>query len=69
MDGQHVLIVDDDDADLTIYRRHLTSRPHKMQVTCAKDMEAGMQAFRDGGIDCVLLDYNLPAVDGLQVLD
>ena len=38
-------------------------------VTFADGAEAGLQLFQTESPDCVLLDYNLPDLDGLEFID
>lgn len=68
----NVLIVDDSPADREMIRRSLLGEPLRNGETCAIT-EAGsgseaMAAYQDSRPDCVILDYRLPDVSGLDLL-
>mgnify|MGYP002784362490 CR=1 FL=1 len=68
---QNILIIDDSDADRILYREHLLqldSEPHFLESKSGQD---GIEVFKKNHsvIDCVLLDFNLPDIDGIKVLD
>ena len=69
MQKRRVLIVDDDDVDRLIYKRHLGSDPQGIEVITAETADQGIALLQGTKVDCVLLDYHLPAVDGLEFLD
>jgi two-component system, OmpR family, response regulator ResD len=61
------IIVVEDDADLGwLVQLHLQEAGY--QVTLATDGATGLSVFLDDGADLLLLDVNLPVMDGLQVL-
>jgi CheY-like chemotaxis protein len=68
--GFRVLIVDDSDEDREVYRRQLArqTRP-RIEALEAQTGEAGLLVCRMERPDCVLLDFNLPDMDGLEFLD
>lgn len=67
----HVLLIDDSPTDATLIARALREGgiPHKLAI--AADGPRGLDILRgpDPEPDLVLLDLNLPGLDGWQVLD
>ncbi|MGF1521568.1 MAG: ATP-binding protein [Leptolyngbyaceae cyanobacterium] len=65
-----LLIIDDSQADRTIYRRYLSQDPHQdylvFEANCA---EQGLAQCQHQQFSVVLLDFQLPDMSGLQVLD
>ncbi|HWR81670.1 MAG TPA: hybrid sensor histidine kinase/response regulator [Candidatus Deferrimicrobium sp.] len=65
-----VLIVDDSSEDRALYRRLMTQDASKSYEFIECDQgEDGLDLFRRHQPDCVLLDYSLPDIDGLEFLD
>jgi len=62
----HVLVVDDEPMVREVVTRYLEQDGHT--VTVVADGAAALEALDRGGIDLVVLDLMLPAIDGLQVL-
>jgi signal transduction histidine kinase len=64
-----VLIVDDSPEDRELYRRLLLQdREHEYEILEAELGEDGLRLAREREPDCLLLDYRLPDVDGLEFL-
>ncbi len=63
-----VLIIDDSPEDREIYRRRLAQGPGQFTFAEAETGEEGLEQCRSFQPDCVLLDYQLPDADGLEVL-
>ena len=64
-----ILVAEDEPEILNFYRLILESLGH--QVATTKDgkecMDVYRRAFDDGGFNLVILDYRMPAKDGLEV--
>ena len=68
-DPVRVLVVDDDEVDRLAIRRLLRRvRPGILVEECT-GRDAALEAIRTGAFDCVLLDYNIPGTDGLQITE
>jgi two-component system phosphate regulon response regulator PhoB len=63
----HVLIVDDEPAVIELCRISLESGGHR--VTTALGGDEAIEAVRAEAPDVVLLDFMMPGVDGLSVLE
>jgi two-component system, sensor histidine kinase and response regulator len=64
-----VLIIDDSPADQEIYRRLLRENPHyDYEFLEAISGEAGLRLCKSAQPDCVLLDYLLPDLNGIEFL-
>src|SRR5574340_321662 len=65
--SQHILVIDDDEAVLQSCETILEDAGH--QVTLASTPEAGLEALRQQSFDLALIDYKLPGMTGLEVLE
>src|SRR5262249_27511680 len=62
----HILVVDDSSDIRALLSRGLTALDYR--VTAVADGRAGVDAVAAGGIDLVLLDVQMPEMDGLTAL-
>jgi signal transduction histidine kinase len=63
-----LLVIDDDDVDRQRILRYLRSDDKNYYaITEATTAESGAALLSDGTYDCILLDYLLPAADGLAL--
>jgi len=62
-----ILVVDDEDAVRLLIRRILEEKGYR--VVTAADGNEGLAKLDQDGIDLVLLDINMPGLDGFQVLE
>src|SRR4051794_18406069 len=65
-----ILIIDDSPEDRAVYRRCIA--PGLAQGYCFREAgsgEEGLRLCREAKPDCILLDYQLPDLDGLEFLD
>jgi PAS domain S-box-containing protein len=63
-----LLVIDDSPEDREAYRRLLSRGPEKFEFCEAETGEEGLVRCHEFQPDCVLVDYNLPDTDGLEVL-
>lgn len=66
----NILIVDDDPVDREVYKR-LLAQNHDVdcKIYEAETGKEGVEYCKAGIPDCVLLDYSIPDIDGLEFLD
>ena len=64
-----ILVVDDNPADRLLYRMSLQkSAERAFEIEDAGDGEAALNACRSRPPDCIVLDFNLPNMDGLEFM-
>jgi PAS domain S-box-containing protein len=64
-----ILLVDDNRIDREIYKRCLTEIANPcFEFTEAESAAAGIELAKTGRPDCILLDFDLPDMNGLEVL-
>jgi PAS domain S-box-containing protein len=64
-----VLIIEDERVDREIYKRRLQhSTPFQFEFAEADSAAAGIEMSNRWAPDCILLDFSLPDMDGLEVL-
>jgi len=65
-----ILLVDDNEQDRLLYRRFLGKQlgHQRLEYSEAASGEEAVALFSELEPDCILLDYNLPDIDGLDLL-
>ncbi len=63
-----ILLVDDDRGDRAQLARQLGKASFQSDLVQADSITQAIEAFNDGSLDCVMLDYKLPGVDELEGL-
>ena len=65
----NILIVDDSPDDVLLYKRILSNDPNvEYRLFSAELGEEGLEQYHRVHPDCVLLDYNLPDMDGVEFM-
>ena len=67
MNQLHVLVVDDDSAVRDVLQEALTQEEYS--VSTAEDGAAAIQAVKDSVVHIVITDFQLPHIDGLEIID
>jgi PleD family two-component response regulator len=63
-----ILVIDDCPEDRETYVRLLTPRRDGAPVFVAEDAEDALTILESRDIDCILVDYNLPDADGIDLV-
>lgn len=66
----NILIIEDEEADRDLYKQYLEENGADFNFLEAASGEIGIEIFKQKNdeIDCVLLDYHLPDMNGIKVL-
>jgi CheY-like chemotaxis protein len=67
----HILLIEDNTADVMLIREALRTCPIAADVTIASDAEDGLKLLTEGAFkpDLVFLDLSLPKFSGLELLE
>jgi PAS domain S-box-containing protein len=68
-DPGYVLHVEDDDRFRQLAAKLLQSVDVPLDVAGVRDGDAALDHLEDQAVDCIVCDYDLPGMDGLEVLD
>ena len=66
---RHVLLIEDNPADVLLVREAMRSAPIAADVWIAYDGEQALRLLGECHPDLIILDLNLPKVGGLEVLE
>lgn len=62
-----ILVIEDDPTFLDLLRVHLSAAGHQVEI--AEDAEIGLRSVIADTPDIVILDINVPYLDGLELLE
>src|SRR5262245_56182926 len=68
MDPLRILLVDDDEVDRLSVKRLFRQAGIDAEICECAERSAALAAARSETFDCILLDYNLPGTDGVELL-
>lgn len=68
MNKYHVLLVEDNADQIELMRVYLTRGNLPFNITAIQQAESCLETLRRDRFDAVILDYDLPGMDGLQLL-
>lgn len=63
-----ILVVDDDDLMQIFYKRLFGRHPVEFAYHAARSAEEALKHLRRANVDVVILDWDLPGINGLQLL-
>lgn len=63
----NILIIDDNSDDLQVFNRQLTSAGYDVKL--AAGGQAGLEVLSREKIDCILLDWQMPQMPGVKVIE
>lgn len=63
-----ILIIDDDEVDRATVKRSLKSAGMEAETFMADSASAGLKLIKEHTFDCLLIDFKLPDMDGLELL-
>ncbi len=63
-----LLLIEDDDVDIMTFQRAMRKADLLHTLEVCKNADEALNAVGNDSFDCIFLDYQLPGVDGLQLL-
>src|SRR5581483_3037469 len=69
LENDHLLLVDDDPNQVELIKHFFSKQSPNTKITVAENGRACLEKLSHARFSVVLLDYSLPAMDGLQVFE
>ena len=63
-----ILLLEDDPSSIRLFDRKIQSAPVKMIARDVRNKEAFLRALESPQFDCIVLDYTLPDINGIEAL-
>lgn len=67
--SKQILLIDDSPDDLDIYSRLLSQANKDYEIQTAQTLEEAILVFNRYDIYCTFVDYNLPMMNGIKILE
>lgn len=64
-----ILFVDDDESFLELTERYFERSDHNFSIESFDEPEEALKKLEEGNVDCVVSDYQMPGMDGLELLE
>ncbi len=64
----NVLLLEDDPSSIRLFVRKMQSAPVEISVKEARNREGFIRELENPNFDCIVIDYNIPDISGLDAL-
>lgn len=64
-----VLHIDDEEDLLDLAKEYLELENQSFEIVTETDTQSGLERLKQNDIDCVVCDYNMPGMNGIQLLE
>ena len=66
--AKHLLLIDDDPDELDIFIDALQGSEKELKFSAAKGIPEALELLKNTIPDCIILDYNMPKINGIEGL-